>query len=45
MRRMAAYALSRLGEDAALDALDAVRLDRDRTVRRIAEAALARGLE
>jgi hypothetical protein len=42
---MAAYALSRLRDEAALGALEAARFDRDRTVRTIAEAALARELE
>ena len=42
---MAAYALSRRGDRAALGALEIARLDRDRTVRTLAEAALARELE
>jgi HEAT repeats len=41
VRRMAAWGLSRMGDDAALAALDMARHDLDPTVRNIAEAALS----
>jgi HEAT repeat protein len=43
VRRMAAYALSRMADQAALDVLDGLRADPDPTVRALAELALARG--
>jgi hypothetical protein len=39
---MAAYALSRMGDEPALSALEIARSDGDRTVRAIAEAAITR---
>jgi HEAT repeat protein len=42
VRRMAAYALSRMDAPPALSALEIARSDRDRTVRAIAETALSR---
>jgi len=45
VRRMAAFALGRIGNDAALAAREPAQIDRDRTVRTLAETALTRGLE